>query len=155
MTRYIVRTDRPFSGSIESSTYINQDGAELVSFSGYLYNAGGPDLTIDDYMLKRNFSGVSVISGPELTKMIAEYEGSIIGKLKPIDLERWEYALECLPPCKWHSIAGGEIFHVSERITGDIVNWYFKSNSCECFELSHYSTATDHQLFEILQGRSE
>ncbi len=31
--------------------------------------------------------------------------------------------LECLPPCKWYRSPDTEAFHISERITHDIVTW--------------------------------
>jgi hypothetical protein len=35
--------------------------------------------------------------------------------------------LECLPPCKWgRGEFGGSAFHISERITHDIVTWCVK-----------------------------
>lgn len=40
--------------------------------------------------------------------------------------ERFNYALEVLPPGKWGHYQGGEAFYVTERITGNIVSWYFK-----------------------------
>jgi len=40
--------------------------------------------------------------------------------------ERFINALECLPPGKWGHYQGGEAFYVTERITGNIVSWYFK-----------------------------
>lgn len=47
----------------------------------------------------------------------------------PKEISESEYTdlLECLPPCKWGSSAfGGSAFHVSERITHDIVTWCVK-----------------------------
>jgi hypothetical protein len=38
--------------------------------------------------------------------------------------ERFWDALEVLPPCKWGHVEHFEVFHVSERITGNLVDWY-------------------------------
>lgn len=40
--------------------------------------------------------------------------------------ERFNYALDVLPPGKWGRYSGGEAFYVTERITANIVSWYFK-----------------------------
>jgi hypothetical protein len=47
----------------------------------------------------------------------------------PREITEDEYTdlLECLPPCKWgRGEFGGSAFHVSERITYDIVTWCVK-----------------------------
>jgi len=43
----------------------------------------------------------------------------------PVEItqERFWELLECLPPCKWKRGVDGEAFHISERITYDIVDW--------------------------------
>ncbi len=42
---------------------------------------------------------------------------------REISEEDWQCLLECLPPCKWVRHSSAESFHVSERITHDIVTW--------------------------------
>lgn len=42
---------------------------------------------------------------------------------KEITEEQFCQWLECLPPCKWKRSKSAEAFHVSERITHDIVTW--------------------------------
>jgi hypothetical protein len=46
------------------------------------------------------------------------------GKARRVTAERFADMLEVLPPCKWGHRAGLEVFHVSERITGNLVDWY-------------------------------
>ena len=41
-----------------------------------------------------------------------------------IDAETFNDALNVLPPCRWNTYAGINAFHVSERISGDLVHWY-------------------------------
>lgn len=46
---------------------------------------------------------------------------------REITEDAYTYLLECLPPCKWgRGAEGGSAFHVSERITYDIVTWCVK-----------------------------
>lgn len=43
-------------------------------------------------------------------------------------------ALNVLPPCRWTTHRGVEFFYVSERLTGDLVNWYGRlGTTCCCF----------------------
>lgn len=78
--------------------------------------------------------------------MIREYVDTLITEPKPIDDERWAYALGVLPPCKWHTTAGGfNVFHVSERITQDLVSWYARRNG-HYWEFNDRSTVADAQI---------
>lgn len=44
---------------------------------------------------------------------------------KQIDRDRFIDMLEVLPPCRWRRYADGvEWFHVSERLSGDVVAWF-------------------------------
>jgi hypothetical protein len=54
------------------------------------------------------------------------------------------WLLECLPPCRWTKVQGVEIFHVSERLSLDLVQWvgqidnkYYKLVDSENAELSY------------------
>lgn len=44
----------------------------------------------------------------------------------PVEIseERFHDMLNCLPPSKWRRFGGAESFHISERITYDIVDWF-------------------------------
>lgn len=65
---------------------------------------------------------------------------------KEVDEARYYDMLECLPPCKWHGIGGGiSVFHVSERISCDIVSWFYQAGD-RYFELQDSSMLTDAQL---------
>ena len=44
-----------------------------------------------------------------------------------ITAEAFNDALNVLPPCRWNRGDYSEWFHVSERLTGDLVNWYVRS----------------------------
>ena len=44
---------------------------------------------------------------------------------KEITEEQYDYALNVLPPCRFGNNRGIECFHISERITGELVDWYF------------------------------
>lgn len=61
-----------------------------------------------------------------------------------ITVDRYNEKLEVLPPCRWENYGGISAFHVSERMTSDIVSWYAKSgDKCvEFYALSTISAAT-------------
>lgn len=40
--------------------------------------------------------------------------------------ERFDEALNVLPPAKWQRMPGGESFYVSEPITSDLVDWHVR-----------------------------
>lgn len=45
-----------------------------------------------------------------------------------IDAEKWDYALNVLPPVAWHHTSNGESFKMSERLTGNITAIYVTLN---------------------------
>lgn len=61
-----------------------------------------------------------------------------------ITKERFWELLECLPPCKWRRSPSAEAFHISERITYDIVTWCVRiGESYYTFDDSDKLTAGD------------
>lgn len=40
-----------------------------------------------------------------------------------VSVEYFMYMLEVLPPCKWYNSKFSESFHISERLTENIVEW--------------------------------
>lgn len=55
-------------------------------------------------------------------------------EVEPTTEEAFYHALECLPPCRWGSVGAFEVFHVSERIYGDLVDWFArKGDKFFCF----------------------
>lgn len=111
MSRYIIRTDEPFRGSVQS----------LLQPDGTVELSGG--LTVEQYVEARGFP-VRAIDRAELEALIAEFEASQITEPEEIDAERFHYALNVLPPCRWSLYSGVELFHISERLSGSLVAWY-------------------------------
>jgi len=54
--------------------------------------------------------------------------------------DRWMYALEVLPPCRWTRDAEGERFYVSELLYGDVASWYVRLGD-RYFEINDHVTA--------------
>jgi hypothetical protein len=69
-------------------------------------------------------SSLKLVSDEEFTKMLAEYNQSLISEPKEITRERYWEMLEILPPCKWTKGLAWESFHISERLTNNLVSWF-------------------------------
>ena len=109
--RFIIRTDEPFKGVSQSI---------LLDDWTVAYTGG---LSWDAY--KANHGGnVRIVSAEQLDAMTDAYNATLITDPEPITEAQFWDALEVLPPCRWGKVRGVELFHVSERITGDLVNWY-------------------------------
>ncbi len=111
--QFIVRTDKLFRGIIES--YLLDNGTV----------ADTDGLTPDQYAEKYGYP-VRTVDGAELDALIDAYVNSLI--TAPIEETEadFDYALNVLPPCKWRIARGVEMFHVSERITHNLVTWHAK-----------------------------
>lgn len=69
---------------------------------------------------------------------------------KEITEERYQDMLEVLPPCKWTSPARGcSVFHVSERLSKNIVSWFVQVGS-RFFELQDVDTLTGAQVLALV-----
>lgn len=110
---FLIRTDIPFTGTAQS--VIADDGT--VAWSG--------GMTVEEYAADRGFA-VRVVSEDEMYALADAYAATRVTGPEPITAERWDDMLNCLPPCRWHRRDGVELFHVSERITHDLVNWFAK-----------------------------
>lgn len=65
----------------------------------------------------------------------------------------WWDRLEILPPCRHHNVAGFEVFHISERITANIVSWYARCHTTgDVIQFQNYDNITDDQILEILSN---
>ncbi|MDR9393973.1 MAG: hypothetical protein RI571_06550 [Roseovarius sp.] len=111
ITHWLVRDDEPYNGRTQS--FLLPDGT--IAYSG--------GLTPEAYAIDRGFP-VRVITDAELDRLEAEYiAGRITVPEEETEAEFWD-ALEVLPPCRWHTRGGVELFHISERITGNLVDWH-------------------------------
>lgn len=108
--QWIIKANEPFAGHAQS--ILNPDGTVA-------YTEG---LTVEQYEQERGYP-VRVIDDTELDRLIDKHRDGMITKPKPVSRDRYWYSLEVLPPCRWHTVSGFEVFHVSERITHDLVEW--------------------------------
>ena len=109
--RYLIDAAAPFRGWAEAS--MNPDGTVA-------YTDG---LTLAAYEAEHGRK-YKVIDADTFDALSATYHASLVTEPEPITAERWDDALTVLPPCRWRHVRGIELFHVSERIIADLVDWY-------------------------------
>lgn len=112
--RYVIRDDIPFQGSVHS--VLTPDG--LVAWSG--------GLTLEQYAAERGFP-VRVVEEDEIDALVKTYTDGLVQAPREISEQDYEQALGVLPPCRWTSRRGVEMFHISERLTHDIVAWHTRA----------------------------
>ena len=131
--KYIVDANNPISNYhvTESVIYCDADGVERVAYSGALYNTKSSiDMTWPEYQKHiaeiRPSVSLKVIDSEEQDARINLYRQEKMKEQKEIGSEDYWWLLECLPPCRWTKVSGMEIFHVSEVICFDLVQWVGK-----------------------------
>ena len=127
---YLVESVTNFSGSITSSVSRTEAGT-FVDFSGSLHNNNEGNLTLEEYRDRVNPS-IKLVSEKGVGKLLTKYNNSLVTEPKEITEDEFFDALECMPPSKWGRVNGVELFHICERITGDMVSWFAKVNG-QCF----------------------
>lgn len=109
--QYIIEADKPYPGHVLSVLCDNGTVA---------YSEG---LTLAQYEQEHGIK-TRLLSEAELFTLCAEYENGLKTAPAQISEARYWEMLEILPPCRWHTAGGFEIFHVSEHLTGDLVSWF-------------------------------
>lgn len=140
---------QPFKGSITSMV---KDG--LVAMSGDLYNNGGDDLSVEDYKTVTGKPDLITMTGPELDKVIAQFNEDTYLSKKPVEIsfDRYMDLLEVLPPAHYISTAQFERFNMAERTAGKITQQVIRLHR-------HYYTVyvdvTDHTTWVTASNAQE
>lgn len=122
---------------IESTVYRDKEGIERIAYTGYLRKLE-KDVTVSEYLAEN--PGFMCLSFDEALNRIAKAEQAEF--IKPwieISLDTWTEALECLPPQKWQTVDGVEIFRMSEYMTGSITAHYARVGD-RCFFANRRTT---------------
>lgn len=147
----LINTDKQFSGTIQTTATLNPDNnTYYVDYSGNLHNDNQGNLTLDEYQHQVN-PHVKVISWDEYDVLVQTYTDSLVTAPKPITQDDYNYYLEVLPPCRWHTVAGYSVFHMSERNYGNITQWCACSNG-KYYAFDDYDNISDTKLAEKLRG---
>ena len=141
--RYIAVKDlSQFRGSIHSSTYTTLDGVERVTY------ADGE--TLESYLERRD--GLAVYSDEELSVILKAHFDSIVTLPQEITQERFDEMLEILPPCRWQKYGNFSAFHISERLTSNLVSWFIQYPDGKSFEFVDYDNLSNAALIEKMRG---
>lgn len=136
ITQWLVRADQPFNGGTQSF---------LLPNGTIAYTDG---LTPEQYASERGFP-VRAISDAELDALTDRWMAGQITDPVEEDSEAFWYALEVLPPCRWHTRRGVELFHISERISHDLVNWHARVGD-RYFTMVHHDGADSDVLADAV-----
>lgn len=139
----VIHSNEQFTGSLVTTATLD-NGVYYMDLSSTLHNDNKGPLTLQQYQI-RVTPFVKVTSWAEYDKLTADFEQSLVTMPKVIDSERFNDMLEVLPPCRWHNCGGYEVFHVSERLTGDLVSWFAHTGD-HYFEFTDTCRATDDHL---------
>jgi len=141
----IINPNKPYPGYIEgTATYNAEENTYYIDYSGYLNNDKGPNLTLDEYRVRVN-PDIEIVTWEKIDEFTRQHEQSLISEPALITQERFYEMLEVLPPCRWHNCGGFEVFHISERLTGNLVSW-FAHNGANYFEFVDHANAKDAHL---------
>ena len=116
--RYLVPYGTPFRGSVRS--VLQDDGT--VAYSGGMTSGR---MTLAEY--EALYGKMNVLTEAQLDDLMTIYTESLITEPTEETAEAWDYALGVLPPAKWGTVGGVEMFHISERVYGDIVAWHCRA----------------------------
>lgn len=136
--QWIIRDDEPFRGHAQS--VLNRDGTVA-------YTNGE---TLAQYRETCGFP-VRVVDSDEMDRLCDTFHNTLKTKPKRISKQRFWDALEVLPPCRWHNCGGFEVFHVSERLTGDLVAWYAHRGD-RYWEFTEQAGISDDKLTALLSA---
>jgi len=129
MKRYIF--SEPFKG-----TFLNTITNGVVDYTGVLVEETYRDKngfyctrntyqngqTLKKYVEKKNLDRktLKVVDEDTMHKRLLEYYDSLVTKWSEITEEKYWYYLEVLPPERWTKYTYGDVFFMSEALTGNI-----------------------------------
>lgn len=134
----------PYKGYIETMCKKMDDGT-------YRFDYSAPEVdTIEKYNDNKE-KGAQIMTWPELEELHTKFKEDQKTQPKEITKEQWWEMLEILPPCKWYSRQGIELFHMSERLTDNLVDWYARAGD-QYFTFTDLDCATDEELIKKMEG---
>ena len=137
--KYLLYPDRPFTGSVVS--ILNNDG--IVGYSR--------GMTLEEYEASTGIK-YRVVDDDELDKINDEYEESLITAAVVVSEEKFEYALNVLPPERWHTHLGVNLFHVCEPLTGNLVEWYARIHGRHYLFIDRALASSDHLVNKVMKS---
>lgn len=116
--------------NLQTVVYRDPEGVERCAYT-FPYPKG-IDKTVTEYLAEN--SGTICLSFDEaLERMGKAEEAAYIKPWTEISEDAWTDALEVLPPQKWKTVDGVELFRMSEYTTGNITTHYARiAGRCFC-----------------------
>jgi hypothetical protein len=124
---------QPGETNLQSVTVMHE-GKEIVAYTG--------GLTPEEYLAQLNFNrpfdeAKKEFKTPEFQLMTYEEAAALmsvaqdskykVGEYSEIKEELYDEMLNILPPCKWQTVNGVNIFYMSEMMTDNITNFFCRS----------------------------
>lgn len=110
--------------------------------------------TLAEVKAKHPDDDFEIVDETTLHLRLRAYEDTLKTQPKRITKERFYDMFEVLAPCRWRTRPGGEVFHVSERLTGNLVSWFLRSGN-DYFECVQSADIDVHVLFSMLRAREQ
>ena len=118
-------------GHLETTVYKDQYGVERCAYTGYLRKLDN-DLTVPEYLSEKP-DAVCISFDDALERIAKAEDAAYIKPWTEITEDQWMDALEVLPPQKWQTVNGVELFRMSEYTTGNITTHYARiGERCFC-----------------------
>ena len=128
-------------------------------FNGYgdsfVTESGGvaySDLSLEEYLSEK--PNRKLISDEEFTKLLTDFhETKVKSKFVEVTQDQWEDSLECLPPLKWHTIAGRwNVFYISEATTAHYHALYVKDlKTQKCYSATKSILLKDDEILADIE----
>jgi hypothetical protein len=103
-------------------------------FTGY-GRENGENYTVVEYLEKKGPGFVCIPFDDALKQIDAACDAQYIGAWEKIPEKKWDYALNVLPPEKWMTVKGINIFRMCEKLTGNITAHYARAKLTDGREL--------------------
>jgi len=103
-------------------------------------------LTLEQYQ-EQNNKEYDLLTWEEFEKKVTTYEQTLKTKPKRITKARYWEMLEVLPPSRFD----GNVFHICERLTGNLVAWFFSKNE-KYYEFTEEADISETDLSAIIRA---
>jgi hypothetical protein len=137
---YIV--PKEFTGHCLSTLCKSSLGHEFVAYC---------NLSLSEFLAEHAHVGARLVDHAEYETLYLSHLETFITSPVVVDSERFYWLLEVLPPCRWNTVGSVEMFHISERLTGNIVTWCAQYRST-FFEFVDSDSKTGFELSEKVKA---
>lgn len=136
---YMINPNEQFRGFHQSVVLID----EASNTSEVLYSDGmSLEAYYEAYPERKDYE---LVTESEYERRMIEYNNSLITDPVEITRERYWDMLEVLPPCRWYNRGRYRAFHVSERLTNNLVSWFVEDGD-KYWEFTDEATLSDSDL---------